>query len=132
MLSWFNGADADDPGLGGSGWLKYKKLSQVLDPGPALTILFLDERCDSINDGEWCTSMYGWPATPSAWKMIDFPASYHGGSGGVSFVDGHSEIHKWRDPRTTPPVGKLFGLNISSPNNPDVYWLMERSTRKKQ
>jgi prepilin-type N-terminal cleavage/methylation domain-containing protein/prepilin-type processing-associated H-X9-DG protein len=131
MLSWFNGADADDPGLGGSGWLKYKKLSQVLDPGPALTILFLDERCDSINDGEWCTSMYGWPATPSAWKMIDFPASYHGGSGGVSFVDGHSEIHKWRDPRTTPPVGKLFGLNISSPNNQDVYWLMERSTRKK-
>ncbi len=131
MLSWFNGADADDPGLGGAGWLKYKKATQVLNPGPALTILFLDERCDSINDGEWCTSMYGWPDSPAQWKMIDFPASYHGGSGGVSFVDGHSEIHKWRDSRTTPPIGKLPGLNVISKDNQDVYWLMERSTRKK-
>jgi len=131
MLSWFNGADADDPGLGGAGWLKYSRMSQVLNPGPAMTILFLDERCDSINDGEWCTSMYGWPDTPTQWKMIDFPASYHAGAGGLSFVDGHSEIHKWRDPRTTPPVGRLFGLNVPSPGNQDVYWLMERSTRKR-
>jgi prepilin-type processing-associated H-X9-DG protein len=95
-----------------------------------LTIVFIDERCDSINDGEWCTSMYGWPDQPSAWKMIDFPASYHGGAGGVAFVDGHSEIHKWRDRRTTPPIGRLNALNVPSPNNVDVFWLMERSTRK--
>jgi len=132
MLSWFNGADADSAGLGGVGWLKYTKMSQVQKPGPAMTILFLDERCDSINDGEWCTSMYGWePYAPTMWKMIDFPGSYHGGSGGLSFVDGHSEIHKWKDSRTTPPIGKLFSLNVASPNNADVYWLMERSTRKK-
>ena len=130
MLSWLNGADADDPGLGGAGWTKYKKMSEVLRPGPAMTIVFLDERCDSMNDGEWCTSMYGWPDKPTQWKMIDFPGSYHGGAGGLSFVDGHSEIHKWKDPRTTPPIGKLQGLNILSPNNQDVYWLMEHSTRK--
>ena len=130
MLSWFNGADADDPGLGGAGWRKYKKMNEVLNPGPAMTIVFLDERCDSMNDGEWCTSMYGWPDQPTQWKMIDFPGSYHGGAGGLSFADGHSEIHKWKDPRTTPPIGKLFGLNVPSPNNKDVYWLMERSTRK--
>ncbi|HEY5910570.1 MAG TPA: type II secretion system protein [Verrucomicrobiae bacterium] len=130
MLSWFNGIDADDPGLGGSGWLKYRKMTQVLKPGPSMTILFLDERCDSINDGEWCTSMYGWPDGPSQWKLIDFPGSYHGGAGGISFVDGHSEIHKWRDARTTPPVGRVFNLNIPSPNNLDVYWMMEHSTRR--
>ena len=130
MLSWLNGADADDPGLGGAGWTKYKKMSEVLRPGPAMTIVFLDERCDSMNDGEWCTSMYGWPDQPAQWKMIDFPGSYHGGAGGLSFVDGHSEIHKWKDPRTTPAIGKLQGLNIPSPNNQDVYWLMEHSTRK--
>ena len=129
MLSWFNGSDADNASLGGAGWLKYKRLSQVLRPGPTMTIVFLDERCDSINDGEWCTSMYGWPDKPSQWKMIDFPASYHCGSGGVSFVDGHSEIHKWRDPRTTPPLNPNLNLNIPSPNNQDVYWLMEHSTR---
>jgi len=130
MLSWFNGLDADDPGLGGSGWLKYKRLSQVVKPGAAMTIVFVDERCDSINDGEWCTSMYGWPDGSSAWKMIDFPASYHGGAGGVAFVDGHSEIHKWRDARTTPPIGRLNTLNVPSPGNVDVFWLMERSTRR--
>jgi len=130
MLSWFNGTDADSSVLGGVGWTKYKKMSQVANPGPAMTIVFLDERCDSINDGEWCTSMYGWPNTPSQWKLIDFPGSYHGGAGGLSFADGHAEIHKWRDPRTTPPIGKVYSLNIPSPNNPDVYWMMERSTRK--
>ncbi len=131
MLSWFNGSDADDAGLGGVGWLKYKRTSQVLNPGPALTMVFLDERCDSINDGEWCTSMYGWPDNPAQWKLIDFPASYHGGAGGTAFFDCHSEIYKWSVSRTTPPVGRLFNLNIASPNNQDVFWMMEHSTRKK-
>ena len=30
------------PALGGSGWVKYKKMTQVLKPGPAMTIVFLD------------------------------------------------------------------------------------------
>src|SRR6266446_764660 len=88
MLSWFNGRDADDGNLGGGpSWLKYQKMTQVQKPGPALTIVFLDERCDSINDGEWCTSMTGWPDKPAQWKLIDFPGSYHCGAGGLSFVD---------------------------------------------
>jgi prepilin-type N-terminal cleavage/methylation domain-containing protein/prepilin-type processing-associated H-X9-DG protein len=129
MLSWFNGSDADSF-TGCSGYTKYKKMTQVLNPGPSMTIVFLDERCDSINDGEWCSSMNGWPDKPQSWYLIDFPASYHGGSGGLSFADGHSEIHMWKDPRTTPPVGRLANLNVPSPNNPDSYWIMERSTRK--
>ena len=127
MLSWFNGIDAD--GFG-PGYIKYKKGAQVLNPGPAMTIVFLDERCDSMNDGEWCSGMSGWPDMPNQWRLVDFPGSYHCGSGGVSFVDGHSEIHKWKDSRTTPPVGKLSGLNVSSPNNKDAFWIMEHSTRK--
>ena len=41
-------------------------------------------------------------------------------------------IHS-QDPRTMPALKKGQGLpqlNVSSPNNPDAYWLMERSTRK--
>jgi prepilin-type N-terminal cleavage/methylation domain-containing protein/prepilin-type processing-associated H-X9-DG protein len=129
MLSWFNGVDADlFPGC--SGYTKYSKMSQLLKPGPAMTIVFLDERCDSINDGEWCISMNGWPDQPSSWTLIDFPASYHGGAGGLSFADGHSEVHQWRDPRTKPPIGQITSHNVSSPGNMDVYWIMERSTRK--
>ncbi len=129
MLSWFNSIDCDSF-AGCSGYNKYKKMSDVLNPGPSMTIVLLDERCDSINDGEWCTSMNGWPSQSSQWYLIDFPGSYHGGAGGVSFVDGHSEIHKWRDPRTTPPIGRLMSLNVLSQQNVDAYWVMERSTRK--
>jgi len=130
MLSWFNSIDAD-AFTGCSGYTKYSKLNQVINPGPAMTIVFLDERCDSINDGEWCTSMNGWPDKPQADILIDFPGSYHGGAGGLSFADGHSEIHKWKDSRTTPPIGKIQALNVSSANNPDVFWMMEHSTRKR-
>ena len=129
LLSWFNSSDADKF-AGCFGYTKYFKMSQVLNPGPAMTIAFLDERCDSINDGEWCSSMNGWPNQPQAWIMIDFPGSYHGGACGVSFVDGHSEIHKWKDVRTTPPIGRVMRLNVPSPNNLDVYWIMEHSTRR--
>jgi prepilin-type N-terminal cleavage/methylation domain-containing protein/prepilin-type processing-associated H-X9-DG protein len=129
MLSWFNGVDADGF-TGCAGYTKYKKMTQVMNPGPAMTMVFLDERCDSINDGEWCSSMNGWPDKPQSWIMIDFPGSYHGGAGGFSFVDGHSEIHKWKDARTTPPLNQFLRLNVPSPNNPDVYWIMEHSTRK--
>jgi prepilin-type processing-associated H-X9-DG protein len=129
MLSWFNGSDADQF-TGCSGYRKYQKVSQVVNPGPAMTILFLDERCDSINDGEWCSSMNGWPDQPQSWILIDFPGSYHGGAGGIALVDGHSEIHKWKDDRTIPPIGRITTLNVPSPNNRDVQWIMERSTRK--
>jgi prepilin-type N-terminal cleavage/methylation domain-containing protein/prepilin-type processing-associated H-X9-DG protein len=129
MLSWFNGSDAD--GFAGcAGYRKYKKMSEVVNPGPAMTMVFLDERCDSINDGEWCSSMNGWPDQAGAWVMVDFPGSYHGGAGGFSFADGHSEIHKWKDHRTTPALTQNLPLNVPSPNNKDVYWIMEHSTRK--
>ena len=63
--------------------------------------------------------------------IVDFPASYHNDAGGLSFVDGHAEIKKWKDPRTRPVLRTGVGLplNVPSPNNPDVFWLMERSTR---
>jgi prepilin-type processing-associated H-X9-DG protein len=32
------------------------------------------------------------------------PASFHGGAGGFSFADGHSEIHKWRSRATLQKV----------------------------
>jgi prepilin-type N-terminal cleavage/methylation domain-containing protein/prepilin-type processing-associated H-X9-DG protein len=128
MLSWFNGSDAD--GFG-PGYQKYTKLTGVLNPGPSLTIVFLDERCDSINDGEWCSSMNGWPNQPTSWTMVDYPGSYHGGAGGLSFADGHSEIHRWVDSRTTPKLSAGgLPLNVVSANNKDVYWIMEHSTRK--
>jgi prepilin-type processing-associated H-X9-DG protein len=126
MNAWFNGADVDSFG---QGYLKYKKLTDVLNPGPARTFVFLDERCDSINDGEFIVSMNGFPANPAQWGIVDYPANYHNGGADLAFADGHSETHLWKDRRTMPPLGNL-SLNIASPNNPDVYWLMDHCTRK--
>ena len=130
MNAWFDGADAAT--FGPPGFRVYKKMSEVTDPGPTLTWVFLDEREDSINDGEFVVGMFGYADKPNQWVIVDFPASYHNRAGGLSFVDGHSEIRKWRDPRTMPALKPGRGLNlyVSSANNPDVFWLMERTTRK--
>jgi prepilin-type N-terminal cleavage/methylation domain-containing protein/prepilin-type processing-associated H-X9-DG protein len=127
MLSWFDSEDAD--GFG-PGYTMYLKTTGVLNPGPAMTIVFVDERCDSINDGEWCTGMSGWPDQPQSWVIVDFPGSYHAGGCSFAFVDGHSEIHQWKDPRTTPPIGLLGGLDVPMPKNMDAYWIMQHSTRQ--
>ena len=109
---------------------KYKiirKTGDMLDPSPSRTFVFLDEREDSINDGYFALymDMRGAKAT-----IIDFPASYHGGAGNLSFADGHAEPRKWADARTKPPLrkGRNLQLNVPSPNNADVAWLRERTT----
>jgi prepilin-type N-terminal cleavage/methylation domain-containing protein/prepilin-type processing-associated H-X9-DG protein len=130
MNAWFDSSDVADFG---PGFRIYKTTGDVADPGPSMTWLFLDEREDSLNDGEFIVGMTGYPSTPSAWKIVDYPASYHNGACGFSFVDGHSEIKKWVDSRTKPTLrkGVEIPLNVASPKNPDVFWMMERSTRPK-
>jgi len=130
MNGWFNSTDV--AGFGPAGMRIYKNMSDVNDPGPSATWLFIDEREDSINDGEMIVGMDGYPDKPAQWKMVDYPASYHGKAAGFSFVDGHSEVKRWKDPRTTPVLrkGQSLSLNVGSANNQDVFWMMERTTRK--
>jgi prepilin-type N-terminal cleavage/methylation domain-containing protein/prepilin-type processing-associated H-X9-DG protein len=116
-------------GFGGT-WKAYRKTSEMNNPGPAMTFVLLDEREDSINDGFFVVKMQGWPDPAQTW-MVDYPASYHNNSAGFAFADGHSEIHKWRDGRTMPPIGTTdISLNFACPNNQDVLWMQERSTRQ--
>ena len=130
MNAWLNSTDVK--GFSPPGFQMYIKGSDLRNPGPAMTWVFLDEREDSINDGEFVVSMNGYPTQPRNWMIVDFPASYHHRAGGFSFADGHAEIKKWRDDRTTPALRSGVGLplNVGSPNNQDVFWLMERSTRQ--
>jgi prepilin-type N-terminal cleavage/methylation domain-containing protein/prepilin-type processing-associated H-X9-DG protein len=141
MSNWVGGnGDASAGGTGdgtdggwanGEPWKVYNKMGDMTDPGPSMTWVMMEEREDSINDGFWITWMPGYPEMSST-KIVDYPASYHNRAVGISFADGHAEIHKWVDPRTSPPVkkGVPITLNIASPNNKDMQWLRERSTRK--
>ena len=104
----------------------YTKLSALLRPGPAQTFVILDESPYSINDGFFADNMVGYdPIQPASWAFTDVPATYHNMSGSLSLADGHSEIHRWRDRRTT--TAPVFA---ASPNNADVDWLHSRSTAK--
>jgi prepilin-type N-terminal cleavage/methylation domain-containing protein/prepilin-type processing-associated H-X9-DG protein len=111
------------------------RTSDMTQPAPSGTYVLLDERADSINNGFFALMMDGFPDNPSAERIVDLPSSYHNGAGGFSFADGHSEIHRWVDPRTTPPFQSDVHLGNSmypqSPNNPDVLWLQQRATGTK-
>lgn len=114
------------------GYRVIKKMSDMSNPSPSKTWVFIDEREDSIDDGYFAVNMTGFPNQPRTITWVNYPASYHGNSAGLSFADGHSEVRHWRDKRTTPPLihGQPLPLNISSPNNDDLLWLQERTTAK--
>lgn len=104
---------------GTSKYAPYQKISSILSP--TMTFVFLDEREDSINDGTFSTDV------DSSNHLRDAPASYHGGAGGFSFADGHSEIHKWTaqeilEPIQTTSINDYYFL-AADPGIKDLYWL---------
>lgn len=111
----------------------YFKFSDINDPPPSQMFVLLDMREDSIDMGNLCVNMSGWENAPEQYRFWDLPGMYHAGACGFSFADGHSEIKKWRDPRTTPPlVRDGFVRDVfMSPENPDISWLQQRATRPK-
>jgi prepilin-type N-terminal cleavage/methylation domain-containing protein/prepilin-type processing-associated H-X9-DG protein len=107
----------------------YKKMSDITDPPPVNLFVLLDEHPDSINDGAYAVQM---ATSIAVTQMIDFPASYHNGACGFSFADGHSEIKKWKDARTMPKATYTgtMALNVSQPNNPDIWWMVQRASSR--
>ncbi len=112
------------------GFASFHKVSDISGRGfgPSDGIVFIDERDDSIDDGEFAIDMVG--------NVIpNVPAGYHGGSGGVTFADGHAEIHHWRsaDVLRAQQLGKQNKkwefMNVTAAN-PDLTWLRAHGTFK--
>ncbi len=92
-LGGYAGKDASGSGSWGSLYPIYAKMSQLnsisSSPGPARTFVFMDEREDMINAGNFMTIMLGYPtpataltsgtpANPAAYQFKeDLPGSYH-------------------------------------------------------
>jgi prepilin-type N-terminal cleavage/methylation domain-containing protein/prepilin-type processing-associated H-X9-DG protein len=149
FLGGFGMTDASYAGNSwGKGYPVYSKLLQVANlstaPGPSKTFVFLDEREDCINWGNFLTDMTGYPtktsaASPGAYQWVeDLPASYHAGACGISFADGHAEIHKWLEPSTQPPLaagqltgGKGSGFTWPAPYSRDVAYMQDITARPK-
>jgi len=125
------GSNLQGTSAGRGGWLPaprfrvYIKEADMTDPSPVNLWIFLDEHPDSINDGGFAVKM-------DAQEMIDWPAWYHNGAAGFAFADGHSEIHKWVDPRTRAVVRYMDGnpaINRAThAGSKDLRWFRERTS----
>jgi prepilin-type N-terminal cleavage/methylation domain-containing protein/prepilin-type processing-associated H-X9-DG protein len=118
MSGWVGTARSKTFSSGLANYRAYLKETDVTVPGPSLTWLLLDEHELSINDGWFFVDM------SNARPFADFPATRHNRGYGISFLDGHGEIFKLRDPRSNLPLPG----NINNPANPDWNRLREVSS----
>jgi prepilin-type N-terminal cleavage/methylation domain-containing protein/prepilin-type processing-associated H-X9-DG protein len=103
-----------------------KKSTEFHTPGPSDVWLFLDEHPDSIDDAIFYTPNY----TAGITSLLEIPGCQHAGACGITFADGHSEIHKWKGKFSNQPVKYVYtiGVPISS-TDPDLAWLAQHTPR---
>lgn len=132
---WLNGSYGRGLYPAGAKFRIFRKLSDIDSMGHSQAFVLIDEHPDSINYGDFAV-VYRDQSQLQLTRIIDMPASTHNGAGGLSFADGHAEIHKWVDPRTRPkPLyrsGAWSSWTTTCPNNKDVVWLSERTTIREQ
>jgi len=124
MNCWMNPTAADDRNVSGGHSdlvLNFRKQGDIMNPGPSMAFVFIDENPYSINDGFFVCD----PA-PTSMRWLDYPATYHGGAGGLSFADGHAEIKTWRD-GTVLKCTSNSSLPPADGGN-DLNWLKLRSS----
>ena len=109
-------------------YVVFRKMADFSMMSPAMAYVFIDEHPDSLNFGDFAVAMNDGAAASSI-HIIDYPASSHNRAGGLSFADGHAEVHKWVDARTVKPVTmKLMTLVVPSGGNADMIYLSERAS----
>jgi prepilin-type N-terminal cleavage/methylation domain-containing protein/prepilin-type processing-associated H-X9-DG protein len=74
-------------------WRPFQRVSDASVKGPARLFVFVDEHPDSINDGWFIVVGRDWGG---AYGWCDLPSTLHNGACGFAFLDGHSEIRKWK------------------------------------
>jgi prepilin-type N-terminal cleavage/methylation domain-containing protein/prepilin-type processing-associated H-X9-DG protein len=102
--------------------LAYRKTGQINRPPPAMAFVFVDESEYTIDDGYFAVLV-----NEDTWQ--NFPAYRHGGSAGLSFADGHSELKKWVESSTGQlknPDGFLPAPKHGNQRNFDLQWLSDR------
>jgi prepilin-type N-terminal cleavage/methylation domain-containing protein/prepilin-type processing-associated H-X9-DG protein len=138
-MNLYLGGFGGDAGVTGyPTYLKTTDLVPILSPGPSDTWVFLDERQDCINWGNFETDMAGdEPNQPSQYAFQeDMPGMYHNRSAGFAWADGHGTIQHWLDFRTTPPLDPSTATDggpaeplLAVPRDVDVRWLQLHSVR---
>ena len=122
LSSWYAG----DPGYEAGGFTygpdhyAYLKLTQVKRPSDAICFLEEAERIAGYNAISWTMFVL----TPRIWDPC---AIFHKDSSSFGFLDGHSELQKWKDEETI----RIFTEGAKEPenfldfDNPDYIYLRE-------
>jgi prepilin-type N-terminal cleavage/methylation domain-containing protein/prepilin-type processing-associated H-X9-DG protein len=120
MSAWVGSTNAQNAAYyGTAGSQNYRAYLKDTDVRASSSTWYLiDEHELSINDGFFLVDM------TSKRPFCDFPATRHNRGYGLSFCDGHSEIYKLMDGRSTYPVP----FNVNSPSNPDFVKLQGVTT----
>lgn len=103
---------------------------------PSFIWVFIDEHPASVNDGGYGFRMPDTFQSTGAQGWVDLPAAFHGGSGALSFMDGHSEIRRWIEP---PTAGRLsLATKIADysrlddgkrARHKDIWWMAQRTSQ---
>jgi prepilin-type N-terminal cleavage/methylation domain-containing protein/prepilin-type processing-associated H-X9-DG protein len=122
-MNGFVGDRVGDASNGANDWypayVQFIKYTSLVNAGAANIWLLVDEHPDSINDG--------WLIPDMTAKMFeDLPASYHNGACGISYCDGHSEIHQWHGKTIVPVKQTQYDGFAGDPN--DINWFQLHST----
>jgi prepilin-type N-terminal cleavage/methylation domain-containing protein/prepilin-type processing-associated H-X9-DG protein len=111
-----------------AGYRVFSKLSNMFQPGPSSTWVFMEEAPPTIDDGFFAISASA--QYTNTW--IELPAVLHGRSSEIAFADGHAETRNWTDGNMIQ--GGLAAQyqnewNIpASPLSGDWAWLWSKST----
>jgi prepilin-type N-terminal cleavage/methylation domain-containing protein/prepilin-type processing-associated H-X9-DG protein len=103
-----------------SPWMTYGKASAIGPPGPSMLWILIDEDVNGLNDAAFAFGM----EIPT---WLDAPGTYHNGSCGFSFADGHSETHRWQN-----AAQKQAGpQQLTDPRDvQDWSWLRDRTSAR--
>jgi len=96
---------------------------------PSQVFLMSDEAKYSINDAGLATC-----ADLNNPKYVDYPSSAHNGGCGISFCDGHAELHKWKGSaifgETLSQWNGNHTIRLNSPDMIDFTWLAINSSAR--
>ena len=105
---------------------RYRPVQKTTDLlSPATTFSFQDVTPQNLCTPAFIVLMPGQASD----TFFHYPATHHNNGGVLAFADGHSEAHRWRDPRTirTAKLGSKIGHNVTSPRNLDLRWIQEHT-----
>jgi hypothetical protein len=111
------------------GYRIFAKTSDLAPARPAEIFSFMDTA-----PGNVCHSAFVVTLGSSAGMYYHLPSVQHENSATVSFTDGHTDVHKWRDPitlREARPNWTPNHFTLWSANNPDLTWLQDHATALK-